>query len=223
MALIVFDLDGTLVDSRRDLAESANEMLAAYGAPPLSVAAVTGMVGEGARVLVQRVLKASGLDPDRPGGLDDFLRIYDHHLTVHTRVYPHVRSALEAVANRAVLAVLTNKPGAHTRKLLDALALTGFFAGGIVGGDAPWPRKPDPGGLLHLVQEAGVDPAHALMVGDSMTDVETARRAGVRMCLARYGFGELHAEVLNDPSVSVADTSADLESRLVAFIDSATP
>jgi phosphoglycolate phosphatase len=215
-SLIVFDLDGTLVDSCRDLAESANEMLASYGAMPLSIEAVTAMVGEGARVLVQRVLAASGLDPERPGALQDFLAIYDRHLSVHTRVYPGVREALESVAGRATLALLTNKPGHHTRRLLDQLDLTKFFNGGIIGGDSRWPRKPDPAALLHLVSQAGVEISHTLMVGDSMVDIETAQRGGVRMCLAAYGFGGGQPP---GPETLVASAPSDLGACLGRFLD----
>ena len=204
--LFVFDLDGTLVDSRLDLAESANELLAARGAPALSVEAVVSMVGEGARVLVERVLARAGLGPADDAALDEFLRIYDLRLTNHTTAYPGVREALDAVAPMASLAVLTNKPGRHTRRLLDALGLTRYFAAGIIGGDSSWPRKPDPTSLRHLMTMAGTAPEQTLMIGDSMVDVETARRAGTRLCVAYYGFGEVPREVGFTPgAVSVTD------------------
>ena len=216
--LIAFDLDGTLVDSRRDLADSANELLADYGAPPLSIEAVTRMVGDGARVLVQRALRASGLEPDQPQALDRFLAIYERRLTLHTRLYPHVRDALDAIRDRAALALLTNKPGPHTRKLLDALDLTPYFTAGIIGGNEGWPRKPEPAGLRHLISAAGTDAAHTLMVGDSMTDVDTARRADTRCCIARYGFGDIAPNALADPAMLIADTPADLQTRLEDFV-----
>ncbi len=191
MPLIAFDLDGTLIDSRRDLADSANELLASYGASPLSMDAIVAMVGEGARVLVRRVLQASGLSAVPDNALERFLEIYDRRLVVHTRPYPGIVDALESAAPRARLAVLTNKPQHHTSRLLDALDLTRFFAGGIVGGDTPFGRKPEPGGLVSLMTASGATPAETLMVGDSAVDVETARRAGTRICLALYGFAGL--------------------------------
>jgi len=101
--LLVFDLDGTLIDSRRDLADSTNELLAAHGAPPLPLEAVAGFVGDGARVLVERALTASGLALDLDRALADFLAIYDRRLLVHTRPYPGIVTALERVAVRAAI------------------------------------------------------------------------------------------------------------------------
>jgi phosphoglycolate phosphatase len=186
--LFVFDLDGTLVDSQLDLAASANELLAEYGAEPLAIDAVTAMVGEGAKVLVERVLTARGVSVPIEAALDAFLAIYERHLAIHTTLYPGVRDALDALATQAQLAVLTNKPSRHTRLLLEALEVDGYFFQTIAIGD-DFPRKPDPTGLLHLVARAGVDPASTVMVGDSMVDVETARRAGTRLIVALYGLG----------------------------------
>lgn len=186
--LIVFDLDGTLIDSRRDLADATNALVVELGAAPLPVDVVAGMVGEGAALLVRRALAAAGLNPETPGALERFLRHYDRRLLAHTRPYDGILAALGALKTVGTLAVLTNKPGAATAKILDALGLAPYFDH-VIGGDTPHGRKPDPAGLLHLVRDAGASPASTVLVGDSPIDRETARRAATRVCLVRYGFG----------------------------------
>ena len=186
--LVVFDLDGTLVDSRRDLADSANALIVELGGRPLPQDAIVEMIGEGARLLVRRALAASGLDPDTPDALPRFLELYDERLLAHTRPYEGVGAMLEAVAAGRELAILTNKPQRATERVLEGLELREFF-GQIVGGDTPFGRKPDPVALAHLVTAAGATLSSTLLVGDSAIDLETARRGGVRVCLARYGFG----------------------------------
>lgn len=186
--LIVFDLDGTLIDSARDLADSTNEMLAAYGAGALERDAVGNMVGEGARKLVERALAARGLDAPIDEALARFRAIYDRRLTIHTRPYPGVADTIRTLAGRARLAVLTNKPETPARRLVEAFGWSSSFDW-VMGGDGPFPRKPDPSGLMELGRLAGLTAGRTLLVGDSPIDVETGRRAGVRLCLARYGFG----------------------------------
>jgi len=217
MPLIVFDLDGTLIDSRLDLAESTNEMLASYGARPLSVDAVAAMVGEGARILIARALAAAGLDPDEPDALNRFLEIYDRRLLVHTRPYAGVIEMLHEARARAELAVLTNKPEAPTRRLLEAFEMSGLF-GRVVGGDSAFPRKPDPGGLQALMREAGATTETTLFVGDSMIDVETARRAGTRICVALYGFGRLRGELVLTGEELLADSPKELGRVIVSAL-----
>jgi phosphoglycolate phosphatase len=209
MSLIVFDLDGTLVDSLRDLAESANEMIGMYGAVPLAVEAVAGMVGEGARVLVRRALSAAGLQADESEALGRFREIYDRRLLIHTTPYPGVPEVVRELASRARLVLLTNKPEAPARRLLEAFDLAPHFAA-VLGGDSGFPRKPDPGGLRHLIAEAGSDARSTVLVGDSMIDVETARNAGVRMCVARYGFGAARGALALRGDELLAGTPADL-------------
>jgi phosphoglycolate phosphatase len=184
--LIAFDLDGTLIESRRDLADSANELIAELGGAPLSVEAVTGMVGEGARVLVSRALVAAGL-PDTPDALPRFLQIYDRRLLNHTHLFAGVEDVVKGIRDSRV-ALLTNKPISPTMKILDGLGVRDLFDD-VVGGDGPYARKPDPTGLLALMAAAGSRPEQTLMVGDSAVDLETARRAGARCCIVTYGFG----------------------------------
>lgn len=186
--LVVFDLDGTLVDSSQDLADAANAMLGTYGLPPIPVDAVVDMVGDGARELVRRLLFATSVDAQLDDALARFLSLYDARLLATTRPYPGTTEMLGELASRARLAVLTNKPERATRRLLAGLNLETYFAD-VIGGDGDLPRKPDPTSLLHLVTRAGVSSADTLMVGDSSTDLRAAAGAAVPACVARYGFG----------------------------------
>ena len=207
--LIVFDLDGTLVDSQRDLAESTNEMLESYGGRALPLDAVAGMVGEGARTLVVRALTAAELAPDVDEALARFRAIYDRRLLLHTRPYPGVPEMMGELAGQARLSVLTNKPEAPARRLLDAFDLTPHIAS-VVGGDSGFARKPDPAGLRHLIDAGRSDVSATIFVGDSMIDVETARRARVRMCVALYGFGNLRGDLTLDGGELLAEQPADV-------------
>jgi phosphoglycolate phosphatase len=189
LRLFVFDLDGTLVDSLRDLADSANSLLAACGVRTFDEAAIGAMVGDGAATLVARAFVAAGVSPPADA-LDRFLAIYETKLLDHTRPYEGVPEVLTALGARTSLAVLTNKPLAATLRILKGVDLAGFFHdGAIIGGDGPFSRKPDPAGLLHLCARVNVGANEAMMVGDSAVDWRTARNAGTRICLARYGFG----------------------------------
>jgi phosphoglycolate phosphatase len=189
LRLIVFDLDGTLVDSRRDIADAANALLVACGAAPIPEAEIGRMVGDGAARLVARAFEASGTRRP-PDALERYLAFYDGRLLNHTRPYGGVPGVLEALGRRAALAVLTNKPIASTRRILDGLDLARFFdADAVLGGDGPFPRKPDPAALRHLTAAAHAGPESTLLVGDSAIDWRTARAAPARVCLARYGFG----------------------------------
>jgi phosphoglycolate phosphatase len=147
------------------------------------------MVGDGAARLVARVFKASGLDLP-PDALERYLALYDERLLQHTRPYSGIPATLEALASRAALAVLTNKPLAPTRRILDGLDLARYFRDdAVLGGDGPFPRKPDPAALRHLMTAAHASPETTVMVGDSDIDRRTAQAAASRVCLARYGFG----------------------------------
>ena len=186
--LIVFDLDGTLVDSRRDLANAANALITELGGAKLAEATVAAMVGEGAAVLVRRALGAAGLDADTPGALPRFLDLYDERLLEHTRPYDGMVDVLQQLQQRLPLAVLTNKPQGAAERLLSGLHLDRYFRD-VIGGDTPLGRKPGPMGLLELTRRAGTPVSSTVLVGDSPIDLETARAAGCRVVLARYGFG----------------------------------
>jgi phosphoglycolate phosphatase len=200
LGLIVFDLDGTLIDSRRDLADAANALIEERGGAPLAVEAVGRMVGDGAGVLVRRAMSAAGLAMDE-SSLPRFLELYDQRLLRTTRPYDGIEEALALVRAWGTLAVLTNKPIGPTRTLLAALGLEASFAA-AVGGDGPLPRKPDPEGLRHLMSMFDAPAGRTVLVGDSHIDAATARAAGVRFCLAAYGYG---AEALDEDVFRSAD------------------
>ena len=186
--LIVFDLDGTLIDSRRDLAESANEILQECGCQPHAEEAIGRMVGDGAATLVARVF-ATAHCPQPPDALQRFLALYNSRLLRFTRPYPGIPELLATLDGRATLGVLTNKPLAPTRAILDGLDLAKHFGSLVVGGDGPLPRKPDPSGLADLISRAGVESTETVLVGDSVIDSRTARAAKAFACGARYGYG----------------------------------
>jgi len=188
--LVVFDLDGTLVDSARDIAAAVNAAFAALepGTAPLPLERVVGFVGDGARLLIERVLqhRGSSLRPDRV--LPLYLEAYRERLLDTTRLYPGVLEALaELSAAGRPLAVLTNKPGDLSRTILDGLGVASRFARIWGAGDVP-ARKPDPAGLRALLSELGASAEETWLVGDSPTDVATARAAGVRAAGVCWGF-----------------------------------
>jgi phosphoglycolate phosphatase len=210
---VVFDLDGTLVDSAADLASAASALAVALGGRPLTRDEVVAMVGDGAPVLVRRVLTAAGVDPATPGALERFLALYDERLLDTTCLYPGVLDALDALDPLVALAVLTNKPRQPAERILDRLGVRGRFVE-LVGGDGPWPRKPDPAGLAALRLHARGGPL--VLVGDSTVDAETARRGGVPFVLAAYGFGA--AAFTAPPTPWVATSAADLPTAIRAAL-----
>jgi phosphoglycolate phosphatase len=186
--LLVFDLDGTLVDSRRDLAAATNAALRRVvpGLEPVPVEIVTAFVGEGARLLIERSLRHARLDLPADDVLPFFFECYGRCLLDTTRFYPGVAEALDALAG-TTLAVLTNKPGAFSRAILEGLGVASRFARIWGAGDVP-ERKPDPAGLARLIDELGARTDETWMVGDSAIDVRTARAGGVRVAGVTWGF-----------------------------------
>lgn len=188
--LVVFDLDGTLVDSTQDLATAVNATLdeIAPGTQALPTDVVRSLVGNGARNLVEQSLLRAGLARPVDAVLARFLAHYRGCLLDTTRLYPGVAEGLEAVAARpgVSLAVLSNKPGELCRAILAGLGVAHHFARIAGGGDLPG-RKPDPAVLLRLIAELGFRPDEALMVGDSPVDVRTARAAGVAVLGVAWG------------------------------------
>ena len=185
--LLVFDLDGTLVDSQRDLADAVNATRAWMGLDPLPPVTVAQYVGNGAPVLVQRALPDAGKE-DWSRGLEYFLEYYSDHMLDSTVLYPGVREALDQLhAERIPLAVLTNKPIRFTLQMLEGLGIDLHFFR-VYGGNSFPEKKPDPAGLNALVVESGAHRARTIMVGDSAVDVDTARNAGVQACGVRWGF-----------------------------------
>lgn len=186
--LVVFDLDGTLVDSREDLAQATNRLVIERGGRPLERDAVVHMVGEGVEKLVARAFAAAGLAAAPADTVARFLEIYGQCLLVHTRPYAGVPEALAEISQVAALAVLTNKPRGFSEAILQGLGLAAFF-GDVLGGDGPYARKPAPDGLLRLIADFDSSVDATMLVGDSAIDLRTARAAGTAIALARYGFG----------------------------------
>jgi len=210
--LVVFDLDGTLIDSSRDLATAVNRALArvAPGTPPLPESAVRTFIGSGARVLLARSLAASGLPHPVGEVLPVFLEAYAGCLLDTTRLFPGTVAALEGLRDRR-LAVLTNKPGDMSRTILKALGVADRFFRIYGGGDLA-AGKPDPDGLRRLAEEAGVETASAAMVGDSGIDVRTGRAAGALTIGVTYGFDA--ASFREDPPDLVVGSLPELADRL---------
>ena len=190
LKLLVFDLDGTLADTRLDLAASVNAALAAVGRGSLPPETVVSFVGDGARNLLTRSLAAAGesqpaaaahdteLDAQLDAALAAFLAHYREHCLVETRAYPGLARALESLAPYRK-AVLTNKPAAPARAILEGLGLAGHFAH-VFGGDNPYGQKPDPAALRKLMELEDARPEATLMIGDGVQDLRAARRAGTR-------------------------------------------
>ena len=186
-SLVVFDLDGTLIDSAADLAAAVNATLARLSpaTPPLPLERIRSFVGHGAGMLVARALLAAGL-PDRPEEiLPLYLDVYRGRMLDQTRLYPGVAEALDALRGHT-LAVLTNKPGDMSRAILAGLGVADRFAR-ICGAEDVPAKKPDPAGLRLLMADAGTGPESVAMVGDSPVDVRTGRAAGVLTVGVSYG------------------------------------
>ena len=211
--LVMFDLDGTLIDSVPDLAAAVDRMLVELGRAPAGVEQVRQWVGNGARVLVRRAL-AGALDHSAVGeseteeALARFLDIYAdcHELTA---LYPGVHELLEALSTAAVeLAVVTNKPERFVAPLLEQVGLGGYFRW-IIGGDTLPQQKPDPAALLQIMRLAGVEATQSLFIGDSRNDVLAAHAAGVPCVAVSYGYNHGRPIAEEKPSL-VVDNLAEL-------------
>ncbi len=188
--LFLFDLAGTLIDSKSDIAESVNCALVRVKASRVPVERISEFVGNGVQVLIQKALReAMGVDPE-PGFLRDtmqaYLEAYEAHLLDTTTLYGGVKESLDMLG-WAEMAVITNKPGEFSRKILEALGVAHHFRA-IVGGDGTVRRKPDPAPLRLVMAESGVVAAHTVMVGDSLVDISAGKAAGVFTCGISGGF-----------------------------------
>jgi len=188
MDLLIFDLDGTLIDSKKDLANAANAARGHMGLPPIADERVHSYVGNGAPVLIRRVLGAAATEAQVQEALEFFLEYYRDHMLDYTALYPGVREALDRLRAAGVqMAVLTNKPVRISRAIVEGLGVGAHFRQ-VYGGNSFDFKKPHPIGVETLLQECGVPPHRTMMVGDSSVDIQTARNAGVRSCGVTYGF-----------------------------------
>lgn len=212
---IICDLDGTLADTRHDLAVACNHARAALGMPALPIPAVVACVGEGAVNLIERITPDRSAE-DRVAALAAFRVFYNAHCTVHTVLYPGVMEMVDALRQRGwQLAVATNKPLIPTRSVLEHTGLVPRLVG-VRGGDGP--KKPDPTQLHELFAESGARPATGWMIGDHCTDLAAARAAGCRSIFCRWGFGEARGLAPD----AVADHPADVV-RIIDQADHAHP
>lgn len=186
--LIIFDLDGTLIDSSEDLAISMNATREHFGLPPIDPGLIYSYVGNGAAILVQRAMGGQVSEERLADALKFFLQFYRAHALEHTKLYPGIREAIVQLSEaKQKLAVLTNKPVRISSDIVAALGLTQHFFR-VYGGDSFPAKKPDPVGVRALIQETEISAPATLMVGDSSVDVQTARNAGVRSCGVMWGF-----------------------------------
>jgi len=196
---LIFDLDGTLVDTAPDLLNAANAVLAARGRPAIEPATLRHMVGFGAKSLIAQAFAASGPEPtaeEMPALVDIFLEHYGAHLADNSHPYPGVEETLHGLKNKgAILGVLTNKPHEMAEPLLNALGLTHLFAAVYGAGFRPY-VKPDRRIFDDVVAACGGTNAHAVMIGDSVTDLHTARAVGVPCILMSYGYTPVPASSL---------------------------
>ena len=205
--MVMFDLDGTLVDSVQDLANALNSVRISYGAEPLPVGTVKNIIGDGIKVLVQRALH--DIDADLPLAVTQVQKFYAEHLTDNTVLYPGVFETLHKFRSSGmILAVVTNKNSREASRILQELKVADFFPD-IVGGDSGFRLKPDPEALISLQQKYGVAKADCWMVGDHFTDLESGRRAGFRRIFCTYGFGQCREE-MPDFTVDSFDRIADV-------------
>jgi phosphoglycolate phosphatase len=191
--LVIFDLDGTLIDSRLDLVHSVNAALRHIGRPELPEDVIAGYVGDGAPILIQRALGGEQVEEAVVRkGLEFFLSYYRAHKLDHTTVYAGIAEALAAIQNSGngvprKMAVLSNKPVIPSRAIVEALGLGRFFSQ-IYGGNSFASKKPDPEGARKLLEESGVRPEQAVIVGDSHVDIRTGQNAGMHTIGVTYGF-----------------------------------
>ena len=214
--LLIFDLDGTLIDSRLDLIHSVNAMLRHIGRPELPGEIIATYVGDGAPMLVRRALGDPDDESSVQRALEYFLTYYREHKLDNTHVYPGIPEVLSRVrqggnGRRRLMAVLSNKPVNPSRMIIEALGMKDFFAQ-VYGGNSFPTKKPDPLGAQKLLEEVGCHPYEAVMIGDSANDVLTGRNTGLWTVGVNYGFAPQTLD-LTPPDVRV-DTVHELATIL---------
>jgi phosphoglycolate phosphatase len=208
--VLIFDLDGTLIDSQRDLIRSVNATLLEMGREHLHEDTISGYIGHGAPQLVGRALGDGSTEEERQRALKFFLAHYEEHKLDSTCAYPGVPEALEHLAAFS-MAILTNKPVRVSVRILERLGLAKYFRA-VYGGNSFETKKPDPLGAHTILLEFGAAPAEAILIGDSEVDVQTARNAGTLAAAVNYGFGK------HDRAAHPADIYLDQLTDLVPLL-----
>ncbi|HEY2821428.1 MAG TPA: HAD-IA family hydrolase [Candidatus Acidoferrum sp.] len=210
---LVFDLDGTLIDSKLDLIHSVNATLAEMGRAKLSDEVISSYIGHGAPMLISRALGGVATEEELARGLKYFLAYYEEHKLDNTCLYPDVTETLAKLSQQEIaMAVLTNKPVKISVRILEELGLAKYFQA-IYGGNSFETKKPDPLGAKTILSEFRVNTGDAMMVGDSEVDIQTARNAGMIAAAVNFGFG------IHDRAQHPADIYLDRMSDLVQIVD----
>jgi phosphoglycolate phosphatase len=216
-ATIVFDLDGTLVDTAPDLSNALNDVMTRRGHAPVPAETVRACVGHGARVMIEQALRRAGASDDVDRLLAEFLVHYEANIAAESRPFPGAVGALERLlAQGATLAVCTNKREYLSRKLLEELDLARYFSG-LAGRDTFSVSKPDPRHLTQVIALAGGDPSRAIMVGDSEVDIATAEAAAIPMVLVSFGYANSPLEALR--ATARIDHFDELEARVTTLLN----
>src|SRR5215472_12324735 len=210
--VLIFDLDGTLIDSKRDLIRSVNAMLLEMDREELHEDTISGYIGHGAPQLVARALGDGSVPEEHERALKFFLGYYEEHKMDSTCAYPGVAEALEELRGFS-MAVLTNKPVRISRRILDGLGLAKYFRA-VYGGNSFETKKPDPLGARKILEEFDASPEEAMLIGDSEVDVQTARNAGTLAAAVNYGFGT------HDRAAYPADVYLERLTELVTLVRS---
>lgn len=204
--LLIYDLDGTLVDTAEDISRAINFMLAEFGKPERSLKEISRFVGQGVFHLVQNVTGEK--DPKQiEKGIKIYRTYYGQHMLDKSKLYPGAQEFLEFFRGRKQ-AVVTNKPNPYSREILEALGVADYFVE-IIAGDSKYPKKPDPAALLAMINREGVTPAEAVFIGDSPVDVQTGKSASVATAALTHGFSELN-EVKSASPDSIAGNFQEL-------------
>lgn len=216
-ATIVFDLDGTLVDTAPDLSNALDDVMTRRGHAPVPAETIRGCIGHGARVMIERALERAGATDDIDQMLGEFLVHYEANIAAESRPFPGAVAALEGLLARgATLAVCTNKREHLTRKLLHELGLARYFSG-LAGRDTFGVSKPDPQHLIQTIVLAGGEPSRAVMVGDSEIDLAAAQAAAIPMVLVSFGYAGGPLEALN--AAATIDHFDELEAQVVTLLN----
>lgn len=210
---LIFDLDGTLIDSKLDLIHSVNAMMSEMGREKLRDEVISSYIGHGAPMLVSRALGGVAKEDELARGLSYFLDYYEEHKLDNTCLYPETTETLSKLSEQKIaMAVLTNKPVKISVRILEALGAANYFQA-IYGGNSFETKKPDPQGAKAILNELRVNAADAMMIGDSEVDIQTARNADMIATAVNYGFG------VHDRAQHPADIYLDRMSDLLGVID----